>query len=674
MKLLIISAIVLSFTNAFAQIKDTLNVEEVKVKAYFSEQPIGNLPVSVSSIDFEALQSHAPFSLVPALNTVPGVGLEERSPASYRLSIRGSLLRSPFGVRNVKVYLDDFILTDASGNTYFNSLDAGSVSGIEIIKGPEGSIYGANTGGVMLLKPFQTGDSVLIRATLGAASYDTYLQRFSFQHKQGKFQLGMQQAILKSGGYRDHSKSGRKYLHLTPQFNYSSRSNLKALLLFSDLAYETPGGLTQEQFNQNPQGARAIAVSQQAGIFNKTILTGLSHEYKFSNNMRHVISFTGSSTDFKNPFVTNYELRDERSMGLRTYAEWRANTSFPFSLQAGFEAQQTCLRLKNFVNEAGERGQPQKETNLQANLSMGFLHMEASPINRLNVETGLSVNRFNYQYSPVFPMETSENKRTFKDQLMPRLAASYQLLKGLVLRGSVSRGFSTPTLEEVNPSGTNINNLLQAENGWNKELGLRSIWAGGKLYWDVVYFNYKLKKSIVRGVNADETDYYINAGSTDQNGLESEIVFKLIPLRNSGFVRGIQLKNSSTFYQFKFANYVNGRTDYSGNKLTGVPNKTIISSVLVDLPFKSSVFVQHNYTSTLPLNDANSVWAKKYHLMNAKVTWKGTISGFPLHVFAGADNILDEKYSLGNDLNALGGRFFNPAASRNYYFGITLEY
>ncbi|MEJ0103149.1 MAG: hypothetical protein WDO19_11585 [Bacteroidota bacterium] len=39
------------------------------------------------------------------MNNTPGVRMEERSPGSYRLNLRGSTLRSPFGVRNVKVYL-----------------------------------------------------------------------------------------------------------------------------------------------------------------------------------------------------------------------------------------------------------------------------------------------------------------------------------------------------------------------------------------------------------------------------------------------------------------------------------------------------------------------------------------------------------------------------------------
>ncbi|MNL84296.1 hypothetical protein D3C87_2122250 [compost metagenome] len=45
----------------------------------------------------------------------------------------------------------------------------------------------------------------------------------------------------------------------------------------------------------------------------------------------------------------------------------------------------------------------------------------------------------------------------------------------------------------------------------------------------------------------------------------------------------------------------------------------------------------------------------------------------PIEVFAGADNILNEKYSLGNDLNAFGARYFNAAAKRNFYAGLAVR-
>ena len=108
---------------AFAQKDSLLNIEEVVVKGYESNTRLQQVPASISVVGKSDLQRYSSYSLLPAFNNVSGVRMEERSPGSYRLSIRGSLLRSPFGVRNVKLYLDDFIFTDAGGNAYLNLLD-----------------------------------------------------------------------------------------------------------------------------------------------------------------------------------------------------------------------------------------------------------------------------------------------------------------------------------------------------------------------------------------------------------------------------------------------------------------------------------------------------------------------------------------------------------------------
>ncbi|GAC1420066.1 MAG: hypothetical protein NVS1B13_16510 [Flavisolibacter sp.] len=61
-------------------------------------------------------------------------------------------MRSPFGVRNVKIYYNDLPITDPSGNTYFNQLGFYNFYSMEIIKGPASSLYGAGTGGVLLIE------------------------------------------------------------------------------------------------------------------------------------------------------------------------------------------------------------------------------------------------------------------------------------------------------------------------------------------------------------------------------------------------------------------------------------------------------------------------------------------------------------------------------------------
>ncbi|MEO6630863.1 MAG: Plug domain-containing protein, partial [Mucilaginibacter sp.] len=130
---------------------DTLMITEpVTIHGYLSPIFLPNVPASVSYIGKAQLSLQPDNSFISVLNTVPGVRAEERSPGSYRLSIRGSLLRSPFGIRNVKIYYDEIPLTDAGGNTYLNSLDFNSINHIEILKGPDGSLFGANSGGVVL--------------------------------------------------------------------------------------------------------------------------------------------------------------------------------------------------------------------------------------------------------------------------------------------------------------------------------------------------------------------------------------------------------------------------------------------------------------------------------------------------------------------------------------------
>ena len=148
----------LLFNSSFAQtdstkfLTDTTTLESVTVTAFGSNAKWKDVPAAVALINKQQLQRFDNKTLVPVLNTITGVRMEERSPGSYRLSIRGSLLRSPFGIRNIKVYWNDIPLTDAGGNTYLNLVDINQIQSAEIIKGPAASMYGANTGGAVLLK------------------------------------------------------------------------------------------------------------------------------------------------------------------------------------------------------------------------------------------------------------------------------------------------------------------------------------------------------------------------------------------------------------------------------------------------------------------------------------------------------------------------------------------
>lgn len=121
--ILILLAIIttLSLQAQYDQRQDTAHIlQQVVVKAYEQNRQLKEVSAAINVINSDQLKRYNNTSLLPALNATPGVHMEERSPGSYRLNIRGSTLRSPFGVRNVKVYWNGIPFTDPGGNTYLN--------------------------------------------------------------------------------------------------------------------------------------------------------------------------------------------------------------------------------------------------------------------------------------------------------------------------------------------------------------------------------------------------------------------------------------------------------------------------------------------------------------------------------------------------------------------------
>ncbi|QNR85403.1 TonB-dependent receptor [Pedobacter riviphilus] len=671
----------LSFTGLAQTIKpdSTKRLEEVTVKGYYNHQTLLRSVSAVNLVDSSLIKNQPNSSLVSMLNTVPGVRMEERSPGSYRLSLRGSLLRSPFGIRNIKIYLDDFPLTDAGGNTYLNALDVSAVGTMEIYKGPEASIFGANTGGALLINaPAINRNEINVSATGG--SYGLFHQTASIKQQYKKYSFSFSEGYQRSDEYRQNSAMDRKYFQTLQQWNYSSAGSLKAFAFYSDLKYETPGGLTAAQSDQNPKLARPAtstlpgAISQQAAIYNKTIFGGISNSYQISLRLKHVIALFTSYTDFKNPFITNYEKRYESTLGLRTFLEYaQAKEDFKFNAQIGLEHSATKSQIKNFNNNGGEATTMQASDRLKAGQDFAYFRLNFDINSKFLIELASSLNFYRYNYESFFPVVMASKQRKFDGQFMPKAAVSYLITSDFSARASVSKGYSPPTIAEVRSSDNNINNGLQAELGWNYELGMRYKTKNNRFYANGNLFSYHLKDAIVRRLNQNDAEYFINAGGTKQLGIELEAAFWMIK-NNESFLTGLQWRSNYTFSHFRFENFANGTSTFSGNKLTGVPESILVNSLEFNFPKTFYLFIQHNYTSSIPLNDINTVFAKRYHLVESKLGIRNLrINKTHLDLFVGANNLLNVKYSLGNDLNVANGRYFNPAPGINFYTGLSIK-
>ena len=309
--------------------EDTVRLlHEVVVKAYAMERPSLEVPAAIGVIKDAELNRFNNTSILPAVNTVPGVRMEERSPGSYRFSIRGSSLRSPFGVRNVKFYWNGLPLTDGGGNTYLNLIDFNSIGSMEIIKGPGASLYGAGTGGVVLLQsPKSTGE---INYSILGGSYGLFRIQgaASLVHTQN-LQMDMRIGYQQSDGYRQQTRMNRLMSQVELRSVLSAKSFLSATVFSTQLNYETPGGLTEAQYDSDPHQARPAAgaspgaVDQQAAVNNKTTYAGVSFEHEWNERWSSRMGMFGSLTDFKNPTIRNYEKRQEQNWGGRTETQYK---------------------------------------------------------------------------------------------------------------------------------------------------------------------------------------------------------------------------------------------------------------------------------------------------------------------------------------------------------------
>lgn len=651
-------------------ITDSLN--NVMVTAFNLQSKWQDAPVAVAVINKSQLQLLNNISMVPILNTVPGVRMEERSPGSYRLSIRGSLLRSPYGVRNVKVYWKDIPLTDAGGNTYLQLVDISQLQSVEIMKGPASSLYGANTGGAVILNPgnLQPTKTNTFNAAINGGSYNLFNEQAGWNYSTKNLVSNLQQIHTQSDGFRQQSGMKKDVIKWDGHTQLSNTEKLDFIAFYANLNYQTPGGLTLNQFNNGDTTAYPLAIKQQAAIYNKTWFAGVSLTSKISKHFDNTTSVVINHTTFKNPFTNDYEIRDELNYGGRTTFNYHLTKEhFQLKWLAGAEWSQNHSHIDDYGNKNGMIDTVQFKDELFVTQYSVFTQLNVEINTKFTFQAGLSNNNQIVRYKRLSDFSQKNFLKGKTNSLIaPRFSFLYKLTNGISLYAVAAKGFSPPALAELHPNST-FNDSLQPERGWNYELGLKgNIWQN-RLLFDASIYSFKLNNAIVKRTDANNSEYYINAGNTNQSGFE--VLLKGIILQNkSDFISQLSIANSFSFQPYTFTNYVVGNANYSGNKLTGVPR--ILNVSTIELMNKNGIYLNGilNNVSSIPLSDANDAFSTPYHLLQAKLGFKHLIKQLQYNFFIGADNLLNEKYSLGNDINAFGKRYYNPAAKRNYFTGI----
>jgi len=123
-------------------------LEEVVVSAQKREERLQDVPLAVSVINTDQLASHGQVLLQDYFNNVPGLTVSPTGNGFQNLSIRG-ITQGGFENPTVGYLIDDVQFGSEAGGLHNSppEIDPGDLERIEVLKGPQGTLYGASSMG-----------------------------------------------------------------------------------------------------------------------------------------------------------------------------------------------------------------------------------------------------------------------------------------------------------------------------------------------------------------------------------------------------------------------------------------------------------------------------------------------------------------------------------------------
>jgi iron complex outermembrane receptor protein len=184
---------------------------DIVVTARRREETLQDVPIAITAYSGEALENAGAIDITDISNTTPNVTLETSRGTNSTLTafIRGVGQQDPVAgfEAGVGLYLDDVYLNRPQGAV----LDIYDVERIEVLRGPQGTLYGRNTiGGAVKYVTRRIDDDAFlrIRGTLGTYDQADAVVSFGLPVGDGTLRFGGALARLSRGGFGTNLTTG----------------------------------------------------------------------------------------------------------------------------------------------------------------------------------------------------------------------------------------------------------------------------------------------------------------------------------------------------------------------------------------------------------------------------------------------------------------------------------
>ena len=675
----------------------------VTVTAARTTQPAFDVPASIDVVRGSVYSGDMlGANLSEGLAAIPGLLARNRQNYAQdeQISVRGFGARSQFGVRGVRLYVDDIPATQPDGQGQVSHFNLGSADRVEVLRGPFSTLYGNSSGGVISLYTADGSDPPQLGASASGGSYGVYRTNLDARGTAGPFDYNADYSHFSTDGYRQHSRAHRDSFNGKLNFQAGRAGKLTLVLnYFSSPESQDPLGLTRAQFETDPRQATVQASQFNTRKSVEQIQGGLIYDYPITEQqslrllgyygIRQVRQFlsipVGAQASSANSGgVVNL---DSGYGGADARWTWRAPLAGrPFSLVAGLSYDELSQHRRGYANftgdgsQAGELGQQgaikRHETNdvydLDEYLQGSWLFAE-----QWSLLLGVRHSMVQFDSTDHFLSNGDDSGNKGYYATTPVGGLMYKLSPRLHLYASYGDGFETPTLNELayRPDGSpGLNFGLKPSHSNNGELGAK-LRLREHTNSQLALFQAVTRNEIVVGPTANGRNTYVNAPRTRRQGVEASLNTEVAPLWT------LQLAYTYVDAVVR-APYCTTGTDScsaastvsTGKRVPGVPESDVYAALRWGSDRGWHAALNAQYASEVPANDINTAHAAAYALMGLDGGYVFDLPHWRVNSFVRIDNLLDTDYIGSIIVNDGNSRYFEPGPGRAVLAGLSFNW
>ncbi|HEB8710218.1 TPA: TonB-dependent receptor PqqU [Klebsiella pneumoniae] len=654
-------------------------------------------PAAVSVVNGDEMRQAAPrVNLSESLGAVPGLQVQNRQNygQDLQLSIRGFGSRSTYGVRGLRIYVDGIPATMPDGQGQTSNIDIGSVDTIEVLRGPFSALYGNSSGGVINVTS-QTGTQP---PTVEASSYYGSFGTWHYGMKAtgavgdgshaGDVDYTVSTNRFTTHGYRDHSGARKNLANARLGVRINDVSKLTLLLNSVDIKANDAGGLTADEWRDNPrQSPRGDQYNTRKNT--RQTQAGLRYERQLSaQDDLSVMMYAGEreTTQFQS-IPRAPQLKPSHAggvidltrhyQGIDTRLTHRGELLVPVTLTAGLDYENMSERRKGYENFVMVNGAPQygeqgalrrNERNLMWNVDP-YLQTQWQLTDKLSLDAGVRYSSVWFDSNDYYitPGNGDDSGDASYHKWLPAGSLKYALTDAWNVYLSAGRGFETPTINELsyrsdNQSGLNFG--LKPSTNDTVEIGSKTRIGNG--LFTAALFQTNTDNEIVVDSSSGGRTSYKNAGKTRRQGMELGL--------DQQFGESWRLKAAWTWLDATYRTNVCDDASCNGNRIPGIARNMGYASFGYQPEQGWYAGSDIRYMSDIMANDENTAKAPSWTVVGLTTGYKWSYGRMDMDLFGRIDNLFDREYVGSVIVNESNGRYYEPAPGRNYGIGLNLAW